>query len=150
MRVPAQHAAIPNLAPMTRAATENRRRRSIEVLLIPADVVVMGYLANLRFTPRHRDDGEVFTNVSGTLGINGDYFGAVGGDWHRVVLVFDMASATPMTTYIDGVLNHAHTVDELGGPPNAAVDGRWALLNTFKSLSLRFRLTLHSCAQFLQ
>jgi hypothetical protein len=81
------------------------------------------------------DDGEVFTNGSGALGIDGDYFGAAGGDWHRVVLVFDMASATPMTTYIDGVLNHAHTVDELGGPPNAAVDGRWALLDSFNAFS---------------
>lgn len=80
-------------------------------------------------------DGEVFTNPSGGLGIDGDYFGSAGGQWHRVVLAFDMAADTPMTTYIDGVLNHAHTIDELGGPPNAAVDGRWALLQTFNAFS---------------
>lgn len=80
-------------------------------------------------------DGEVFTDAGGGLGIDGDYFGSVGGAWHRVVLVFDMASATPMTTYIDGVLNHSHTVAEMGGPPNAAVDGRWALLGTFDAFS---------------
>jgi hypothetical protein len=81
-------------------------------------------------------DGEVFTNPSGGLGIDGDYYGTgADGSWHRIALVFDMASDTSMTTYIDGALNHAHTDSELGGSPNADIDGRWSLLGTFNPFS---------------
>ncbi|MCA9215653.1 MAG: hypothetical protein KDB27_21455 [Planctomycetales bacterium] len=81
-------------------------------------------------------DGEVFTNPSGGLGIDGDYFGTgADGSFHRIALVFDMASGSSMTTYIDGALNHAHTDAELGGSPNADIDGRWSLLSTFNAFS---------------
>ena len=81
-------------------------------------------------------DGEVFTNPSGGLGIDGDYFGtAADGSFHRIALVFDMASGASMTTYIDGVPNHAHTDEELGGSPTADIDGRWSLLSTFNAFS---------------
>ena len=74
-------------------------------------------------------DGDIF--ISGTgVGISSNYFGTATGGWHRVLLVFDLGSATPITTYIDGVLNHAHTGAELGGDLGI-LDGRWGLGATF-------------------
>ena len=77
-------------------------------------------------------DADFFINSAGKVGISGDYFGTLAdGTFHRLLVVVDLGSATPITTYIDGALAHAYTGAELAGD-NGAVDGRWSLGSTFE------------------
>ena len=78
-------------------------------------------------------DGDLFLK-NAALGIEGDYFGDAGGNvWHRILAVFDLGSATPLVTYIDGVESHQFTIADLtsGSGDGGAIDGRWGLQGTF-------------------
>jgi len=79
-------------------------------------------------------DGDLFINDDGGVGISGEYAGVVNdGEWRRVVAVYDLGSAGPLTIYIDGVLAQTISSGDISG--GGVVDGRFALQNTFTVFS---------------
>ncbi len=66
------------------------------------------------------NDGDMFVNPAGGLGISGDYDGCVDAGWHRIALVVD-TGADVFRLFLDGTLVNEVAV---GG-----LDGRWSLFS---------------------
>ncbi len=75
-------------------------------------------------------DADFFINGDNGVGIGGDYSGTINDDtWHRLVVVYELGSAEPITTFIDGAFNHILT------PGEAIIDDRFGLQSTFTLFS---------------
>lgn len=75
------------------------------------------------------NDGDLFVNPDGGIGISADYNGTISGDtWHRVAFVFGLfddngTTSTALLKFIDGTLAGAQNL-------GSGVDGRWSLYPT--------------------
>jgi len=112
------HGARPNGDPN---ATKVNQWTLIMDILIPTD----GWHCFIQIDdPNNNNDGDLFVNPGGGLGISGSYQGTiVRGQWHRVAFAVD--SATVISKYIDGV-----KVADQTGWSGAGLNGRHALLPT--------------------
>jgi hypothetical protein len=115
------HGARPNGDP---AATKVNQWTLIMDILV-AQVDSPGYFSFIQIDdPNNGNDGDLFVNGSGGLGISGSYQGSLmRGQWHRVVFAVD--SATVISKFIDGV----KAADQTGWS-GAGLNGRHALLPT--------------------
>ena len=112
------HGARPNGDPN---ATKVNQWTLIMDILIPTE----GWHCFIQIDdPNNGNDGELFVNPGGGLGISGSYQGSiVRGQWHRVAFAVD--SATVISKFIDGV-----KVADQTGWSGTGLNGRHALLPT--------------------
>ncbi len=75
-------------------------------------------------------DADFFINGDDGVGIGGNYVGTINDDtWRRLVVVYDLGSADPITTFIDGNLNSTIFNGDAG------IDDRFGLQSTFTLFS---------------
>ena len=78
-----------------------------------------GYGSLFNTSPTNANDGELFINAAGGIGISGQYEGSIQpGAWHRIVWT---VAGTALRKYVDG---HAVGSQTLSG----SADGRWSLV----------------------
>lgn len=87
-------------------------------LLFTGDAVT-SWRALLQISPFNGDDGDLFINGGGGIGISGNYPGQIlSNTWHRVGFVFDLTNAV-LRKYIDGTF--------VGSQGYTGQDGRFSL-----------------------
>jgi hypothetical protein len=87
-----------------------------------------GYASLFQTNTSNTNDGDLFRDGSGGLGISGVYDGSIQTDtWYRLMFTFDLANST-LKKYVDGSLVGTQTL-------GSGLDGRWSLDPTFEILT---------------
>ena len=87
-----------------------------------------GYASLLQTGTSNTNDGDLFRNGSGGLGISSVYDGTILSDkWYRLMFSFDLANRS-LSKYIDGSLVGTQTL-------SSGLDGRWSLDPAFLILT---------------
>lgn len=113
-----RHGAIANGSPTATKVNQ-------WTLIIDLYTVDAGWLSFIQIdSPANANDGDLFLNPDGGIGITGNYQGSIlPGEWHRIAFAIDAANT--ISKYIDGV-----KVADQTGWDGAGLDGRHGLLPT--------------------